>query len=869
MNFSPLSPARMENHNQKLLPLFLLLCYSKTSNVFYYMEHAMGSGRHWGKIIDERDAERFVGREQELATFRQEINLTSANFFIFYITGQGGVGKTSLLNRYRDIAKESGFVLADCDERQRNVPEVLGRFAHQLAKQGFSLKHFDERYKTYRQKMNEIENDPEAPQGLASILGRTMVSAAFIGGDLVPGVRKGLDLLPQESLETQASEWAAFLTKKLTNKDDVTLLREPVTILTPLFFKDLNEIALKRKVLLCFENFEVTRQDLQEWLLHLLEYEPSEDIRIVIAGRDQPGANWDKLRNVTKTIRLDVFTVSVAETFLNKFRITDHKRRMEILECSGRLPVIMSWLAAPEGNEPDISIPANDIVERFLRWITEPNLRQVALLGAIPRIYNLDILKPLLEDLSPVVDAQQAFDWLQTMPFVKHRSDGWHYHDVVRRMMLNYQRQKSPQMYRQLHTILADFYNTNRYELSPSEEELWTNEQWRKDTLAYTYHFLVADPTKDWGEVLSLFALAVRKYRIFAVEMIELMSLEDVQDELSSEQMKMIQLCHQQLQAMRNGSLQDGYEMFDELCKIDDLSSQAKGHTLAYRGECFRLKGQWAKALRDLNEALQYIPEDIRTITRRGVTYVMLLRYQEALEDLNRAIALDEKDVWAIAVRGETKRRMGLYQEALNDLNQAIALDEKHSWATAMRGETYRQMERYEESLRDFERAVELDENDSWAITRRDQLKLYQDSLTDSSKTSPSDPSIQILPSPQAPPIPSWQLTGQNVGPYVSTPPMEIPYSPSNPTAIPEIVTPIPYVSSGRSAYPEPEPDMPHRPEMWRSRQEYTTAVPSKDTTSRPNTLPGWSTLSLIIALLVVIGLILGLAIVLVRFHII
>jgi hypothetical protein len=95
--------------------------------------------------------------------------------------------------------------------------------------------------------MHEIENDPAAPQGLAALLGRTAVQVTFGVGDLVPGIRKGLELLPQDSLETQASEWTGYLAKKLTNKDDVALIRDPAPILTPLFFTDLNAIAQKQK----------------------------------------------------------------------------------------------------------------------------------------------------------------------------------------------------------------------------------------------------------------------------------------------------------------------------------------------------------------------------------------------------------------------------------------------------------------------------------------------------------------------------------------------------------------------------------------------------------------------------------------------
>lgn len=753
-----------------------------------------------GDIIDKAEAERFVGREHEIESFRQYINRTPPTYIFFYITGQGGVGKTALLNRYRGIARnEFAFLLAGCDEQQRDIPPVLGHFAQQLSAQNAPLKHFNERYKTYRQKMLEIENDPAAPQGWAALLGRTAVQVAFGVGDLVPGIRKGLELLPQDSLETQASEWTSYLAKKLANKDDVALIRDPAPILTPLFFTDLNVIAQKQKVLLCFENFEVTRQELQQWLTHLGDYKASLNIRFVIAGRNEPGAQWGTLSNITRTIRLDVLTEREAEKFLNAYGVTNPRRRAEILESSGRLPVIMSWLAAPEGNEPDISLPTHSIVERFLRWVDDPQLRQVALVGAIPLTFNVDILKLLLDHQDQPINEQRAFDWLLTMPFVKQRSDGWYYHEVVRRMMLYYQRQRSPQSYRQRHTVLADFYNQNRQELSLPEQESWTNRQWRKDTLAYCYHYLLANPTKYWSEVISIFALAVRKRRTFAIELIEMLSLEDVQNELSDEQAKVVQLFRQQLQIIREGNFQDGFAMFDTLCQMKELSDEARGHALAYRGECQRLHGKWEEALDDFNEALRYLPEDVRTLARRGTTLILLQRFEQALTDLNRALVLDAKDSWANAVRGEAYRRLGRYEEALADLNRAIALDEKNSWALAMRGEVYRQMGRYQEALNDFDRSIALDENYSWAITRRQeteqQMKHTQEEkeLASGNSGDLEDPTIRVAP--------SWATT-------VSEDSTSVPPIHSNVRYDFRREPPIPYPSSPQPGYPN-QPNIP------------------------------------------------------------
>ena len=64
----------------------------------------MTSPGDWNEIINNAEAERFVGREQELAIFRHHIASSPPRYLVFYITGQRGVGKTTLLKRYRDVA---------------------------------------------------------------------------------------------------------------------------------------------------------------------------------------------------------------------------------------------------------------------------------------------------------------------------------------------------------------------------------------------------------------------------------------------------------------------------------------------------------------------------------------------------------------------------------------------------------------------------------------------------------------------------------------------------------------------------------------------------------------------------------------------
>jgi hypothetical protein len=68
----------------------------------------MPMGSNWDDLINEAEAERFVGREQELDLFRREISLVRPRSIIFYITGQGDARKSTLLERCRVSRHSAG-----------------------------------------------------------------------------------------------------------------------------------------------------------------------------------------------------------------------------------------------------------------------------------------------------------------------------------------------------------------------------------------------------------------------------------------------------------------------------------------------------------------------------------------------------------------------------------------------------------------------------------------------------------------------------------------------------------------------------------------------------------------------------------------
>ena len=61
----------------------------------------------------------FVGREEQVALFRRNLALPlndDHRRFIFNVSGQGGVGKTWLLCRFRQLAEGGDAIIAWTDE---------------------------------------------------------------------------------------------------------------------------------------------------------------------------------------------------------------------------------------------------------------------------------------------------------------------------------------------------------------------------------------------------------------------------------------------------------------------------------------------------------------------------------------------------------------------------------------------------------------------------------------------------------------------------------------------------------------------------------------------------------------------------------
>ncbi|RIB14878.1 hypothetical protein C2G38_2193871 [Gigaspora rosea] len=190
------------------------------------------------------------------------------------------------------------------------------------------------------------------------------------------------------------------------------------------------------------------------------------------------------------------------------------------------------------------------------------------------------------------------------------------------------------------------------------------------------------------------------------------------------------------------------YQIGDWSRAINDLNyaiSKKPKKTRAYslRGEVYRLRSMYEKALDDLNKSLK-IQKRIFALTSRAEIYISTQRYSEALLDLDLALVMKPQNVFIIVRRAKIYCLLGLYNKALKDLNYALELETTNAVSLLVnRSDIYRIIGYYDLALADLESALRCEESIT-VLERRGMvyrsLNKHQDALSDFNKILQKEP---------------------------------------------------------------------------------------------------------------------------------
>ncbi len=677
-------------------------------------------------LLAEFSDEVFVGRSEQLALFERALTAPRPPFLILAISGQGGVGKTTLLEHFRHMADSREVLTALVNEDQPSVLATLAHLAHQFEESGHPFNAFDERYRKYRELKQQVEADPKAPKGLLDFTLRSATRIGLRSLRRIPIGGEVADVLitpeAEDTVADQVSAWAAYVAQKFTNKDENILLLETDQELTHYFLADLNKEAQERRIVLFFDTYEKTAPYLDTWLQDLLggKYGTfSSRVLFVIAGRYPLGQTWTRFIRAIRQVELCGFTETEAREYLKSFGIIDEAQVAQLISLSERLPVLLAFLVSAPSDVP--ADAASTAVERFLQGNT-PEQREAALTASVPRFFNQDVLSVVLGPEA----AGPAFEWLSAAHFVRPSGEGWAYHEVVRSLMLHYLRQRSAQHCAEAHGKLADYYRSRNEALGLSEDRQYQDETWRKNEVERLYHCLSQNPPQRLEEMfevlLASYSTAMQLMTGKYKESWELFdqcsyTLAQIGDETKErtihEWAVRLARVNDREDLGSHAWVQTATTFFKLLAESDALSKQGRSTALCMCAAIAADQSKWDLALADLSQAIQLQPTNSLYHLLCGAIHAEAKGYQAALVHLTQAILLRPEHSFSYHVRGRTYLEMKDYPAALTDFSKAIQLRPDDSDSYHWRGRTYLEMKDYPTALTDFSKAVQVRPNDN------------------------------------------------------------------------------------------------------------------------------------------------------------
>jgi tetratricopeptide (TPR) repeat protein len=671
----------------------------------------------------------FIGRTGELLFFVHNILKPEApTHNILSISGQGGVGKSTLLARFIEEAHEAPFkdycLTALIDERQATPIGMMEKFAQQLHMAG----EFEKVLKQYKEVLRKRQVERETLRD--TLLERAPdVAGAVVEGIPVAGplLREGVKAASMHLLkEYQASQV----------QQDTELLETPVDDLTRAFVTELNRLAdakvplsstwekRQRRIVLFFDTFEQLAAEAAPWFLdHFLDTQVSSNVVLVVAGRDpiEHTSPDDPKRwlpycddGTIYWMSLNSFTEDETRTYLVKKGITDGDQIATIWQLSRGLPLYLGLLTSnPQGNID----PTKDVIVNFLRWIPEQEhiKRQLALDAALlSSPFNQDDL----EVFSYVPESERVplYQWLTGQPFVRSRAqDGRHlYHDVACYLFSRHLYQRSQKHYYQIRRALVMYYQELLENIQAERgQEVFSSKEWLELFLAEVSQLLLlpdqASHIKAIEHILQAYDRDIDGEQNIAIaRALRGLSQEPSPHHISPAARKIAIHLLQYVDATFSSqeSLAAADALLEKVAHAPSFPSELLVGIYRRRGRIYNYLQEKELARENFQQALKLLePTNYRV---RGKVYQESGDYRGALASQNRALEQNPHDVSAYISRGWAYTYLGENQLAIADFDHALQLDPKNTDVHNSRGWAHYYAGEYQQARESFEYLLEL-----------------------------------------------------------------------------------------------------------------------------------------------------------------
>jgi tetratricopeptide (TPR) repeat protein len=167
---------------------------------------------------------------------------------------------------------------------------------------------------------------------------------------------------------------------------------------------------------------------------------------------------------------------------------------------------------------------------------------------------------------------------------------------------------------------------------------------------------------------------------------------------------------------------EEGKDLFPDVAlppDVTDYINMLYSTFYSLRGLVYYDKGQYQRAMEDLNKSIALYPNNSPDYIWRGRIYNLRGEYDRAIEDFNKAIAINQNDEHAYWGRGESYRLKGDLDKALVEFNKVIAINPNSYSAYASRGQTYAIKGTYDKEIEDYNKAIAINPNYAYAYKLR------------------------------------------------------------------------------------------------------------------------------------------------------
>lgn len=145
------------------------------------------------------------------------------------------------------------------------------------------------------------------------------------------------------------------------------------------------------------------------------------------------------------------------------------------------------------------------------------------------------------------------------------------------------------------------------------------------------------------------------------------------------------------------------------LKRLPKKDKEWRSNTIATRARIYSAMGDTIKAMKDLSEAIQIVPNNAEFYNSRAQLNYELKNYALSDADYQKMINMDQGDVMGYMGIGRNANVQERWDDAINQFNQVIKLAPDYSSGYSFRADAYIGQEKWSEATDDLVRALDID----------------------------------------------------------------------------------------------------------------------------------------------------------------